>query len=105
MCSFFGLGVFFLLGGLRRSGVNDAVVDYFFPDLFNIQPNAVAKNLSNNISQHVKVKYGTEKAGETTTRSSRKGSMTEARTNRDLDRSHEYSRSGHTGPKCNAVNV
>ena len=105
LCSFFGLGVFFLSGGLRRSGVNDAVVDYFFPDLFNVQPNAVAKNLSNSISQHVKVKYGTEKACEITTRSSRKGSMTEARANRDLDRSHEYARSGHTGPECNAVSV
>jgi hypothetical protein len=105
LCSFFGLGVYFLTGGLRRSGVNSTVADYIFPDLFDIPPNAVATNLSNSITQHLKVKYGMKKAKEITTRSSRKGGMTESRCNRDLDRSHEYARSGHTGPDCNPVSV
>lgn len=105
LCSFFGLGVYFLTGGLRRSGVNSTVADYLFPDLFDINPNAVSTNLSNSITQHLKVKYGMKKAKEITTRSSRKGGMTESRCNRELDRSHEYARSGHTGPECNPVRV
>jgi hypothetical protein len=63
----------------------------------------VATNLSNSITQHLKVKYGKEKAKEITTRSSRKGCMTESRSNCELDRSHEYARNGHTD--CNPVSV
>jgi len=105
LCSFFGLGVYFLTGGLWRSGVNSTVADYFFPYLFDIPPNAVSTNLSNSITQHLKVKYGKEKAKEITTRSSRKGCMTESRCNRELDRLEEYAHSGHTSSDCNPVSV
>lgn len=106
LCTFFGLGLFFLTGGLRRDpDMGEGVADYVFPQLHELQQNSVSKNLSNSISRHLKVKYGKEKANQITTRSSRKGCMTENRANRDLDKTHEYARSGHSSAEFNPVSV
>jgi hypothetical protein len=86
LCSYLGLAVFFLTGGLRREGVRDGICDFLFPDLHKIKPNSVADNLTASISRHLKVKYGEEKAKQITTCSSRKGGITEGRDNRELDK-------------------
>jgi hypothetical protein len=85
--------------------VRDGICDFLFPDLHKIKSNSVAENLTASISRHLKVKYGEEKAKQITTRSSRKGGMTEGRANRELDKEHEYARSGHSGPEYNPVSV
>ena len=83
--------------------MSEGVADYVFPLLHQIKQNSVASNLSNCLSRHLKVKFGKVKADQITTRSSRKGAMTENRANRELSRAHEYARSGHTGPEFNTV--
>jgi hypothetical protein len=105
LCSYLGIAVFSLTGGLQHKGVRDGIRDFLFHDLHKIKPNSVADNLTASISRHLKVKYGEEKAKQILTCSSCKGGMTEGRANCELDKEHEYARSGHSGPEYNPVSV
>ena len=100
LCPFFALGVYFLYGGLCRIGVSSASQDFVFPYLHNIRKDGVAGRLTNAIREHIRTgDLATEVAKKRrlsfTSRSHRKGTMTENRMHRDLTTQEEYERSGH----------
>jgi len=95
-CVFFALGCFFLQGGLRREGVNESCHDFIFPGLHKLRADSVASRLTANMQKYIKKDHGEAVAKQYTTRSARKGKMTENRANRDLSIQHELMRSGHT---------
>ena len=97
----FGSAVYFLFDGLRHTGVSDAAKGYVFPGLHNIRKDGVAGRLTRNIQSILKPIFGDEVAKQTTSRSTRKGAMTENRDNRDLTTQEEYARSGHTASDMN----
>ena len=101
LCTFFGFAVYFLFDGLRRTGVSDAAKGYVFPGLHNIRKDGVAGRLTRNIQSILKPIFGDEVAKQTTSRSTRKGAMTENRDNQDLTTQEEYARSGHTASDMN----
>jgi hypothetical protein len=101
LCSFFGLAVYFLTGGLRREGISSLVSDFWFPYLHNITKNAVAKGLTKSMQRILTIKYGQKQSSLITSKSTRKGLMTENRANPYLSSAEEYARSGHTAPEHN----
>ena len=101
-CVYFALGVFFLQGGLRREGVDPAISDHVFPHLHSIRTDGVATKLNNAMQKHIASMYDKSVAKQTTTRSIRKGAMTENRACQDLSTQEEYAISGHTPPEQNS---
>ena len=101
LCTFFGFAVFFLHGGLRRDGVSEATKDFVYPSLHKIRKDGVAARLNDNIRRILKPIFDEVVAKQTTTRSIRRGAMTENRVNRDLSTQEEYARSGHTAADMN----
>ena len=118
---YFGLAVYWLHGGLRRDGVDAAISDYVFPELFKKQKKNVAKGNTDALQKYSKrvliekakaenngrVPNSSEmqlidtKAKSITTRSLRKAGMTQNRANRELSTQEEYCRSGHNAPEMN----
>ena len=92
LCPFFAFGVYFLFGGLRRDGCSDATKDFIFPHLHNVKKESVAAGLTRdmraNMPQGERYRF--------TSRSTRKGGMTDCRMHPDLSLQEEYARSGHT---------
>ena len=83
--------------------------DYMFPRLFNMQVQNVAKRLTNVLRDNMNVSSLTREEGEKrkaefTSRSMRKGTMTENRVHPDLNMAEEYTRSGHSRNSAN-VNI
>ena len=100
LCPFFALAVYFLYGGLSRANVSDATKDFVFPHLHAMRRENVARRLTTSIRSHVDTGHMDDEAAKKrkkafTSRSTRKGVMTENRINRDLSTQEEYSRSGH----------
>jgi hypothetical protein len=101
LCPFFAFAVYFLYGGLSRAGVSSTIHDFVFPHLHNIRKDGVANRLTRAIREHIDTgDLPTETAKKRklsfTSRSHRKGTMTENRLHRDLSTQEEYARSGHT---------
>jgi len=93
LCPFCSLAVFYLFGGLRRDNVSALKAPYIFPHLRNMKNESVATRMTktlrnNNEHEHRRAAF--------TSRSMRKGSMTELRLHRDLSYEEELARSGHT---------
>ena len=101
LCTFFGLAVHFLTGGLRREGYGRQVADFWFPHLHAITKNAVAQGLTKSIQNILKIKHDAKESNLITSKSTRKGSMTENRANPHLSSAEEYARSGHAAPEHN----
>ena len=86
LCPFFGFGVYFLYGGLRREGVSDAKKDFVFPWLHEMHKDNVASHLTTAIRSNIITTLPTQEARDKrkkafSTRSLRKGTMTEGRMN------------------------
>jgi hypothetical protein len=99
LCPLFAIGVFMLFGGLRRDKDNHkgTIINYVFPTLHNKKKESVADDgLSRQIKKIVKAQVGGERAKLYSSRSLRKGAMTENRVNRSLSTQEEYARSGHS---------
>ena len=92
LCPFFAFGVYFLFGGPRRDGCSDATRDFIFPHLHSIRKDSVAAGLTASMRAHIPK----DERHRFTSRSTRKGCMTENRIHPDLSLQEEYARSGHT---------
>uniref|UniRef100_A0A7S0TGB4 Uncharacterized protein n=1 Tax=Skeletonema marinoi TaxID=267567 RepID=A0A7S0TGB4_9STRA len=100
ICPYFGWGVYFLFGGLRRDGATmGATKNFVYPHLHKIKRNGVAERMTKNI--RLAIEEETLKKAYTS-RSMRKGQMGAARMNRDLDLTEEYAHSGHHHPLMNS---
>lgn len=99
LCPFFALGVYFMLGGLRREHVEDEIKDFMFPHLHAMKKESVARKLTRSIQKNINAEEEVKKSY--TSRSMRKGTMTENRMHPDLSSQEEYARSGHTPPEHN----
>ena len=89
LCIYLAFAVYFMHGGIERNQCDPRVKDYVFPYLHNMKKEGVARKLTNTIRQHIDVtNMSTEDAkkhkGCYTSRSVRKGSMTENRLHPDL---------------------
>lgn len=119
LCPFFGLGVYFLFGGLRRDGVSDAIRDFIYPYLHNKRRDGVSRRLTETIRDNIGMSDLEELAGKFgwnqtqleaakkkrrdrhTSRSFRKGITTELHVHPDLSTKEGMSRSGHTDTNKN----
>lgn len=100
LCPFFAFALYFLFGGLRRNGDCDPVIaDYVFPYLHSIRKDSAARRITTAIQSNIEDKT---RAKAFTSRSTRKGAMTEMRMHPDLSTQEEYDRSGHTAPGMNS---
>ena len=119
LCVYFGLAVYWLHGGLRCDGVDEAISSYVFPHLFSKAKKKVAERVTDALQYHIKrvltnnckeEKLRDKKipqlsaaekkdiesvAKRTTSRSLRKADMTENRAKRELSTQEEYARRGH----------
>lgn len=98
LCPFFAFGVSFMFGGARRASFSAAVKDFVFPYLHSINKDGVARKVTTAIQNNIP---NESRRKAFTSRSTRKGAMTEMRMNRDLVTQEEYARSGHTAPGSN----
>ena len=101
LCPFFAFGVYFLYGGLSRVGISNTIKDFVFPHLHNIRRDGVANRLTRAMRDHIGTgdldpETAKKRKISFTSRSHRKGTMTENRMHRDLSTQEEYARSGHT---------
>ena len=101
LCPFFALGMYFLYGGLCRAGVSHAIYDFVFPHLHKISQDGVARRLTRAIREHVDtgdfpLEGAKMRKNNFTSRSTRKGVMTENRMNQDLSSQEVYDCSGKT---------
>ena len=100
LCPYFGLGVYFLYGGIRRDDADlGATKNFIFPHLHKSKRNNVAKRLTTQIrgaidDENRKKAY--------TSRSTRKGGMGDARMSCDLNLTEEYAHSGHHHASMNS---
>ena len=103
VCPFFSFAVFFLFGGLRRDTVSDLKKPFIFPHLRSIRSDSVANRMTKTLQNNIEFP---DRKPAFTSRSMRKGSMTENRLHRDLSPDEEVARSGHTpgggGPPKNS---
>lgn len=99
LCPFFAFGVYFMFGGLRRDNVSEATKNFVFPYLHKMKKDSVASKMTASIRAHIEHE---ERKKAFTSRSMRKGAMTENRMNRDLSLTEEYARSGHTAQTMNS---
>ena len=101
LCVYFCFGVYWLYGGLERYGLAKHIQDFAFPYLFRMQKTNVARRLTHVIRDNIDVSSLTPEQGEQlrsgfTSRSPRRGIMTENRVHSDLTMYEEYARSGHS---------
>ena len=114
LCPFFGWGVYFLFGGLRREGVSDAIRDFIYPHLHNKRRDGVSRRLTETIRDNIDmsdldelaVKFSWTQAhlddakkkrkDRYTSWSFRKGITTELHVHPDLSIKEGMNRSGHT---------
>ena len=100
ICPYFGWGVYFLFGGLRRDDSNMGAEKHFvYPHLQSMRRNSVADRMTKAIRANIDDE---RRKKAYTSRSMRKGQMAEARMNRDLDICEEYAHSGHHHPSMNS---
>lgn len=99
LCPYFAFGVYFLFGNLRRENVEDHQTDFVFPHLSSVQKESVAARLTADMRLNIEDK---NRKGNFTSKSIKKGVMTQNRANPDLSLKEEYARSGHTGSETNS---
>ncbi|KAL7494080.1 hypothetical protein ACHAWT_003130 [Skeletonema menzelii] len=103
LCPFFSLAVFYLFDGLRRDKCTALKAPYIFPHLRSMKNESVASRMTRTLRGNIEFPHRREAF---TSRSMRKGSMTEIRLHRDLSYEEELARSGHTigggGPPKNS---
>lgn len=114
LCPFFGWGVFFLFGGLRREGVSEAIRDFIYPHLHNKRRDGVSRRITETIRDNIDMSDLEELANRFnwtrrqleaakkkrrdryTSRSMRKAITTELHVHPDLSAKEGMNRSGHT---------
>ena len=106
---YMALGWMSLYGGLERAGMPEYKRDFVWPNLHDSKAKNAATRLTTTIRQNMETSTLTseqaqERKNEFTSRSMRKGTMTENRVHPDLNMAEEYARSGHT-PRTNTVNI
>jgi hypothetical protein len=103
LCSLFALGAFMLFGGLRRDRekYSGAIENYVFPGLHEMKKVSVASGLTASIKKFVKANFSKQHAKQYSSRSFRKGAMTDNRANQNLSTQEEYALSGHDAPDTN----
>ena len=97
---FMALAYYFMFGGLVRDNPESPVLDFIFPYLHNMSRDNVARRLPNTICQNIDVcsldsEEGKKRIKAFTSKSIRRGTMTENCLNPELTIQHEYERSGH----------
>ena len=100
LCPFMSFAYYFMFGGLYRANLESATMDFVFPYLHSTTRENVARRLTNVIRNNIDVCLlnkddGKKRLKAFTSKSLRKGSMTENRLNPELTIEHEYERSGH----------
>ena len=76
VCPFFGLGIYFMFGGLRRDGFSNVTKPFIYPYLHKLSREYVAKRITKNIRDNI---ASEARKPNFTSRSCRKGVMTENR--------------------------
>ena len=109
LCPYVALGWGAFYGGLERAHMPEHKKDFVWPNLNDTQASNAARKLTNTIRQNMDTSMLTSeqakiRKNEFTSRSMRKGTMTENRLHPDLNIAEEYARSGHT-PRTNSVNI
>ena len=96
LCPYFSLAVMALYEGLGRAGMPEYKRDFVWPNLHDLQVKNAGKRLINTICQNMDTSMlSSEQAqqwkNQFTSRSMRKGTMTENRVHPDLNMAEEYS--------------
>ena len=99
LCPIFAFGVFFLYGNLQRAGVSDVKKPFIFFYLQDVKQKSLSKRLTDTVREHCP---DPEQKRILSSKSTKKGVMTENRMNPDLSIKEELNRSGHTGSETNS---